>query len=66
MSDLDEFGFVFIYVFAFGISDFIVKKFIRSDVAYLLYYLFIGIVGLTMIFVVFKKTSKIPQKVITF
>ncbi len=66
MSGLDEFGFVFIYVFAFGISDFIVKKFIRSDVAYLLYYLFIGIVGLTMIFVVFKNTSKIPQKVITF
>lgn len=39
-------GWVFIYVFAFGISDLIVKKFIKTDFTYILYYLCIGLIGL--------------------
>ena len=40
-----EIGWVFIYIFGFGISDFIVRKYIKKDIFYLIYYLFIGMIG---------------------
>ena len=50
MVDFDEFGWVLIYVFAFGISDYFVKKYIKTDLAYILYYLLIGFIGLFILF----------------
>ena len=44
-----EFGLIFMYIFAFGISDFIVKKYINNDQHYILYYLFIGILGMMIL-----------------
>lgn len=49
MNNTDEIGWVFIYVFAFGISDYIVKFFINSDIGYFLYYLLIALIGILMI-----------------
>ena len=46
MVYLHEFGWVFIYVFAFGISDFLVQKYIKTDPMYIFYYLFLGCIGL--------------------
>ena len=40
-----EIGWVLIYVFAFGISDYIIKKYIQKDMYYLFYYLLIGLIG---------------------
>ena len=40
-----EIAWVFIYVFGFGISDFIIKKYIKTDISYLFYYLLIGTIG---------------------
>ena len=40
-----EIGWVLIYVFAFGISDYIIKKYIQKDIYYLFYYLLIGLIG---------------------
>ena len=40
-----EIGWVFIYLFAFGISDFINKKYLKNDNSYLIYYLLIGSIG---------------------
>lgn len=45
----DEFGWVFIYVFAFGFSDLFVKKYIKSEKLYILYYAIIAIIGFTII-----------------
>ena len=44
-----EFGLIFLYIFAFGISDFIVKKYINNDQHYILYYFFIGILGMMIL-----------------
>ena len=44
-----EIGWVCIYVFAFGISDYFVKKFINNNILYLLYYIIIGIIGFIII-----------------
>ena len=41
-----EIGWVFIYIFGFGISDYIVKKYIKKDLSQLVYYLLIGMIGL--------------------
>ena len=49
MDNYDQIGWVFIYVFAFGISDFIIKIFVKSESIYLLYYLLIGIIGMLII-----------------
>tara|TARA_Y100000389_G_scaffold193069_1_gene221451 strand:+ start:71 stop:256 length:186 start_codon:yes stop_codon:yes gene_type:complete len=49
MNNADEIGWVFIYVFAFGISDYIVKMFIKTDLVYILYYLLLAIIGALMI-----------------
>lgn len=45
----NEFGWVFIYIFAFGISDFILKKYLKTDTIYLLYYLIIGFIGIYLL-----------------
>jgi hypothetical protein len=37
------------YIFAFGISDFIVKKYISNDQHYILYYFAIGILGMMLL-----------------
>ena len=42
----NEIGWVFIYIFGFGISDYIVKKYIKKDIFYISYYLLMGIIGL--------------------
>ncbi len=42
-----EYGWVFIYIFAFGISDIIVKDYFNNYK--ILYYCIIGIIGLSLI-----------------
>ena len=49
MFNYEDIGWVFIYVCAFGFSDFFVQKFIKNDLNYLFYYLLIGIIGITII-----------------
>ena len=43
-------GWVIIYLFAFGISDLIVKKYIQTDTIYILYYLLLGCIGFYLVF----------------
>ena len=50
-----EIGWVFIYVFAFGINDYIIKKYIQKDIYYLFYYLLIGFIGY---FIITKKEEE--------
>lgn len=45
MVNLHDIGWIFIYVFAFGISDFLVKKYVKTDSMYISYYLFLGCIG---------------------
>lgn len=45
-----EIGWVLIYVFAFGISDFFIKKFVSSNFVYIYYYICIGLVGSFIIY----------------
>ena len=45
MINLHESGWVFIYVFVFGISDFLVKKYVKTDSMYIIYYLLLGCIG---------------------
>jgi len=49
MFNYEDIGWVFIYVCAFGFSDFFVKKFIKNEINYLFYYILIGIIGITII-----------------
>lgn len=46
----EDLGFILLYITFFGISDLIVKKYIVSEQSYIMYYVFIGIVGLFLIF----------------
>lgn len=46
---LGEVGWVFIYVFAFGISDLFIKHFVKNDYINLIYFVCIGIVGIFML-----------------
>ncbi len=45
-----EFGFIFLYVAAFGFSDYFVKITKLTGGAYLLYYLIIAIVGTCVLY----------------
>ena len=47
--NLFESGYVFIYVAAFGLSDYIIKKIYKNDFIYFMYYLIIFIIGLLII-----------------
>ena len=49
MDNLNEFGWLFIYMFSFGISDLIVKKYIKTDSLYIIFYLFLGCIGFYII-----------------
>ena len=46
----ENFGWVFIYVFAFGVSDLFVQRFIKDDVTKVAYFSAIGLAGITMVF----------------
>jgi hypothetical protein len=45
-----EFGFIFLYVAAFGFSDYFVKITKLTGFRYLLYYIAIGILGFVILF----------------
>lgn len=45
-----EFGFIFLYVAAFGFSDYFVKITKLNGPSYLLYYLIIAIVGTCVLY----------------
>ena len=40
------FGWIFIYIVAFGVNDFLVKKYVKTDLLYIIYYFFLGCIGL--------------------
>ena len=42
---MNEIGWVFIYIFAFGLSEIIIKKFLKKEFYYYLYLFFIFILG---------------------
>ena len=48
--DHTEFGWLFLYICVFGLSDFIVNKWIKSDLAYMFYYLTMGIIGFGLLY----------------
>ena len=45
-----EFGFIFLYVAAFGVSDYFVKTMKLNGVYYLLYYLVMGLIGMFLLY----------------
>ena len=42
---ITEFGWVFIYICAFGLTDYFNEKYIRTEKSYILFYFIIGLVG---------------------
>ena len=42
---ITEFGWVFIYICAFGLTDYINEKYIKTEKSYILFYFIIGIAG---------------------
>lgn len=46
----DEIGFVFLYVAAFGFSDYFVKMNKLTGMSYILYYVFIALIALSIIY----------------
>ena len=49
MNFPDELGMIFLYIFAYGISDFIVKRYMISNTSYLLYYICMGFTGVIIL-----------------
>ena len=49
-----ELGFVFIFIAAFGLSDFFVKHMKFKQLSFFFYYIFIGSLGLGLMYNVFK------------
>jgi len=49
IDNLNELGWLFIYIFSFGISDLLVKKYIKTDSMYIIFYLFLGCIGFYII-----------------
>ena len=45
-----EFGFIFLYVAAFGFSDYFVKIYKLKGFQYLTYYLLIGLIGFGILY----------------
>jgi len=43
--ELNLFGLVLIYLFAFGLSDIFVKKYIKTTLLQVYYYLLLGCIG---------------------
>ena len=54
---MNDFGWVMLYIVAFGISDLIVKKYIKTDSAYVLYYLSLGCIGYYIVFYNYHYTN---------
>jgi hypothetical protein len=48
-NNIRSLGWLLIYVFAFGVNEIIVGKYIKSESTCLLYYIIIGIVGYLII-----------------
>jgi len=44
-----DIGWVFIYVFGFGISDFVVNNYVHTTPIYLLYYFWLAFIGICII-----------------
>jgi len=60
----EELGLIFIYIFAYGISEYIVKKYIITDTSYLLYYICIGLIGMFILGVSTLQTmEQIPMHI---
>lgn len=49
-SLLEETGYIFLYVAAFGFSDFLVKKAKLTNHKYVLYYLVVLLIGVSIIY----------------
>ena len=47
---LSDFGFIFLYVAAFGFSDYFVKITKITGFKYLIYYLLIGLIGFGILY----------------
>ena len=45
-----EFGWLFLYVCVFGLSDYIVNRWVKTDISYIIYYLIVGIVGFGLLY----------------
>ena len=56
-----EIGFVFIFIAAFGLSDSFVKHMKLKKIAFIFYYLFIGSLGLGIMYDVFKIAPKLSD-----
>ena len=52
MGNHTDIGYIFLYVAAFGFSDYIVEKYklIKNDFYYIIYYIFILIIGLILVY----------------
>ena len=44
-----ELGMIFIYVFVFGMSDWVVKTYIKTDAVYLFYHVCMAMIGVFLI-----------------
>jgi len=53
-----ELGFIFIFIAAFGLSNYFVKKMKLKTMALVFYYIFFGSLGLGLIYDVFKIAPK--------
>ena len=49
-----EIGFVFIFIAAFGLSDYFIRYMKFKKTAFIFYYLFVGSLGLGIMYDVFK------------
>ena len=56
--DHTEFGWLFLYICIFGLSDYIVNKWIKTDLAYILYYFTAGIIGFGLLYYNHKNHNK--------
>lgn len=48
-ENLFQIGWLFIYIFAFGLSEMYVSKFLITPLSQILYYFFFGIFGLLIL-----------------
>ena len=57
---LEEISFIFLYVAAFGFSDYIVEKYklFKNELYYVLYYIFILLIG----FIIIRNPYNIVEK----
>ena len=49
-KNLKEIGWLFLYICFFGLSDYFVRNHIKTNNHFLLYYIFIGILGVITVF----------------